>query len=41
MPDKLRDIVLFLLGVNLALHAGDKHYYLRHSTDSKPSQFFI
>ena len=37
-PDKLRDTVLFLLGINLALCAGDEHYDLRHNTDNKPSQ---
>ena len=28
-PDKLRDTVLYLLGVNCALRAGDEHYNLR------------
>ena len=28
-PDKLRNTVLYLLGVNLALRAGDEHYGLR------------
>ena len=37
-PDKLRDTVLFLLGVNLALQAGDEHYQLRRSLPDKPSQ---
>ena len=27
-PEKLRETVLFVLGVNLALHAGDEHYAL-------------
>ena len=27
-PDKLRDTVLYLLGVHLALRAGDEHYFL-------------
>ena len=29
-PDKLRNMVLYLLGINLALRAGDEHYALRH-----------
>ena len=29
-PDKLRDTVLYILGVNLALRAGDEHYNLCH-----------
>ena len=37
-PDQLRSTVLFLLGINLALHAGDEHYDLRRNTESKPSQ---
>ena len=36
--DQLRDTVLFLLGINLALRAGDEHYDLRRSTSDKPSQ---
>ena len=28
-PDKLRDTVLFLLGINLGLRAGDEHHQLR------------
>ena len=28
-PHKLRDTVLYLLGVHLALRAGDEHYFLR------------
>ena len=35
---KLRDTVLFLLGINLALRAGDEHYDLRRDTVGKPSQ---
>ena len=27
-PDKLRDTVLFVLGINLALRAGDEHHDL-------------
>ena len=37
-PDKLRDTVLFLLGINLGLRAGDEHYDLRRETLEKPSQ---
>ena len=37
-PDQLRDTVLFLLGINLALRAGDEHYDLHRSTHEKPSQ---
>ena len=37
-PDKLRSTVLFLLGINLALRAGDEHYDLRRYTNEKPSQ---
>ena len=28
-PDTLRNTVLFLIGINCILHAGDEHYYLR------------
>ena len=37
-PEKLRNTVLFLLGINLGLHAGDEHYDLRRDTLEKPSQ---
>ena len=37
-PDQLRDIVVFMLGLNLALRAGDEHYDLRRNSDLKPSQ---
>ena len=37
-PDKLRETVLFLLGMNLLLRAGDEHYDLRRDSASKPSQ---
>ena len=37
-PDKLRETVLFLLGINLGLRAGYKHYSLRHDAHDKPSQ---
>ena len=37
-PEELRNTVLFLLGVNLALHAGDEHYALRHPGGCTTSQ---
>ena len=37
-PDKLRSTVLFLLGINLALHAVDEHYQLRRNIPDKASQ---
>ena len=37
-PDKLRDTVLFILGINLVLRAGDKHHDLRRDSPSKKSQ---
>ena len=37
-PDKLREKVLFLLGIHLALHAGDEHYALRRDEPDRPSQ---
>ena len=37
-PDKLRNTVLFLLGLNLALRAGDEHYDLRRNCEHRPSQ---
>ena len=37
-PDKLRDTVLFLLGVNIGLRAGDEHYDLRRDSNGKNSQ---
>ena len=37
-PDKLRSTVLFLLGINLALRAVDKHYYLCRDLPEKCSQ---
>ena len=37
-PQKLRDTVLFLLGINLALRAGDEHYFLRRDTPDRKSQ---
>ena len=37
-PDKLRDTILSLLGVNLALRAGDEHYYLCREMPNKVSQ---
>ena len=37
-PDKLRDTVLYLLGVNCALRAGDEHYNLRRPGGCTSSQ---
>ena len=37
-PDKLRDTVLFLLGINLALGAGDEHHDLHRTSANKLSQ---
>ena len=37
-PDKLRDTVLFILGINLALRAGDEHHDLRRNSPDKSSQ---
>ena len=37
-PEKLRETVLFLLGINLGLRAGDEHYALHRGTKDKPSQ---
>ena len=37
-PDKLRDTMLFLLGINLGLRACDEHYDLRRDSKHKPSQ---
>ena len=37
-PDKLRSTVLFILGVNCALRAGDEHYTLRCPGGCIPSQ---
>ena len=36
-PDQLRERVLFILGIHLALHVGDEHYNLRRHTNRKPS----
>ena len=38
-PDKLRNTVLFLIGINCGLHAGDEHYDLRRPSPNKCSQF--
>ena len=38
-PDKLRQTVLFLIGIHCGLHAGDEHYELRRDTPEKSSQF--
>ena len=37
-PNQLRDTVLFLLGLNVGLRAGDEHYYLRRDSQELPSQ---
>ena len=37
-PSQLCDTVLFLLGVNLGLRAGDEHYNLRCNSEGNPSQ---
>ena len=37
-PDILRDTVLYLLGVNLALCAGDEHYNLCRDVPELDSQ---
>ena len=37
-PGQLRETVLFLLGLNVGLCAGDEHYNLRRDTDDLPSQ---
>ena len=38
-PDKLRDTVLFLIGINCGLRAGDEHQALRRQSPWKTSQF--
>ena len=40
-PDKLRDTVLFLLGINLGLRAGDEHQNLRRHSPWKDSQLIF
>ena len=40
-PDQLRDTILFLLGINLVLCAGDEHYNLCKTTCDKPSQLLF
>ena len=37
-PAQLRDTVLFLLGMNVGLRAGDEHYNLRRDCEGLPSQ---
>ena len=37
-PEKLRNTVLFLLGINVMLRAVEEHYYLRHDVPGQPSQ---
>ena len=36
--DTLRNTVLFLIGINCILRAGDEHYYLHRDMPDKPSQ---
>ena len=38
-PDKLRATVLFLIGINCGMRAGDEHYELRRDGPTKMSQF--
>ena len=38
-PDKLHDTMLFLIGINLGLRAGDEYQALRRHSPFKPSQF--
>ena len=38
-PEILRDTVLFLVGINCGLRAGDEHHDLRRDAPGKPSQF--
>ena len=37
-PDRLRNTVLFLLGINVCLRAIEEHYYLHHDTEVSNSQ---
>ena len=37
-PNQLRNTVLFLLGINVGLRAGDEHYNLRRGCIDQPSQ---
>ena len=37
-PDKLQDTVLFLIGINCGLHAGDEYQALRRHSPLKESQ---
>ena len=37
-PDKLRDTVLFLLGMNILLRVVEEHYYLRRPMPNEESQ---
>ena len=38
-PEKLRDTVMFLVGIHCSLRAGDEHHDLRRDTKDKASQF--
>ena len=40
-PDKLNSTVLFLLGLNMVLMAGDEHNTLRHPGGCATSQFSL
>ena len=37
-PEKLRNMVLFLVGINVYLHAVEEHYNLRRPLPGTPSQ---
>ena len=37
-PDQLRNTVLFLIGINCGLRAGDEHYDLHRDSPNKASQ---
>ena len=37
-PDQLQNTVLFLIGINCGLRAGDEHYDLHRDSPNKPSQ---
>ena len=40
-PDKLRDTVLFLIGINVTLRAVEEHYNLRRPMPSEPFQLSL
>ena len=37
-PDRLRNTLLFVIGLYVRLRAGDEHYAFRHDTPKLPSQ---